>query len=402
MKEAKGIMPTLKPLLKGSLLILTLLLGACSHHGAHKPSMKGKGKSKDAYAQEQDDGDGPPEIDLDVTHIPNATPKIEPMSRYGNPSKYEVFGVNYHTMPRSKGFVTEGTASWYGRKFHGQRTSSGEPYDMYGMTAAHKSLPLPTYAKVENLRNGKEVIVKINDRGPFVKDRILDLSYAAAKKLGIHATGTGKVRVTAIDPVAWHKQQKEHTRLASKSKNAGKKSTKPIQVAANSTAAKPTQVPSNKATTAKPTQGVSAKATTAKSAQVATKSTAAKPTQVATKSTATKPTQVATKSTAAKPTQVASSKATSKSTPAAKASKQIYIQLGAFSQKTNAQKLADRATTLTQALNNVDVHVLPSKKANKDSFKVRVGPLKDEKVAQDLQKKLVALNGTTPPKVVYE
>ncbi len=359
-------MSTLKPLLKGSLLILTLFLGACSHHGAHKPSMKGKAKSTDSYTEEQDNGDGPPEIDLDVTHIPNATPKIEPMSRYGNPSKYEVFGVNYHTMPRSHGYITEGTASWYGRKFHGQRTSSGEPYDMYGMTAAHKHLPLPTYAKVENLRNGKEVIVKINDRGPFVKDRILDLSYAAAKKLGIHATGTGKVRITAIDPVAWHKQQKEHTRLASKSKNAGKKSTKATQVATKSTTSKPTQVASAKSATVKPTQAASAKATTAK------------------------------------PTQVAAAKATTKSTSAAKTSKQIYIQLGAFSQKTNAQKLADKATTLTQALTNVDVLVLPSKKANKDSFKVRVGPLKDEKQAQNLQKKFVALNGTTPPKVVYE
>ena len=102
-------------------------------------------------------------------------------------------------------------ASWYGKKFHGRPTSSGEPYDMLSMTAAHRSLPIPTYAKVKNLKNGKEVIVKINDRGPFVGDRLIDLSYAAAKKLGFHNDGTAHVHVTAIDPIAWHKENKSST-----------------------------------------------------------------------------------------------------------------------------------------------------------------------------------------------
>lgn len=158
-------------------------------------------------------GDGPPPDDIDVTHIPNAVPKVEPLSRSGNPSVYEVFGKKYKVMEKSHGYSAKGIASWYGKKFHGRPTSSGEPYDMLGMTAAHRSLPIPTYAKVKNLKNGKEVVVKINDRGPFVGDRLIDLSYAAAKKLGFHSDGTAHVHITAIDPIAWHKENK-NTSLA--------------------------------------------------------------------------------------------------------------------------------------------------------------------------------------------
>jgi rare lipoprotein A len=372
-------MRTSKNLLQGCLLILTLVISACSHHGVHKPTHVGK-KGGSTNEQQSDDGDGPPELDIDVTHIPNATPKVEPLSRFGNPTKYEVFGKNYRTMPHSRGYAAEGTASWYGRKFHGQRTSSGEPYDMYGMTAAHRSLPLPTYAKIENLHNGKEVIVKINDRGPFVKDRLIDLSYAAAKKLGIHASGTGKVRITAIDPVAWHKQQKEHTRLAHAGKkkvNKAKSTTKATQVALADKPLDPTKKPLAQTTTKASKTTQVAKAVTKAPAKT------------------TKATQVAK---AASPTPAK----TSIATQVAKTDKQIYIQLGAFSKKANAQQLADKASTLTQALSNVDAHVLSSKLANKDSYKVRVGPLKSEQEAQNLQKKLIALNGKTQPKVVYE
>lgn len=143
--------------------------------------------------------DGAPKNPKSVKHIPNAKPKYEPLSRYGNPPSYVVFGKTYHTMKSSDGYKQKGVASWYGTKFHGRRTSSGEPYDLYAMTAAHKSLPLPTYVRVKNLSNGKSVIVKVNDRGPFVGDRIIDLSYAAAKKLGVYETGTAKVEVEAIN-----------------------------------------------------------------------------------------------------------------------------------------------------------------------------------------------------------
>ncbi|RMG51823.1 MAG: septal ring lytic transglycosylase RlpA family protein, partial [Gammaproteobacteria bacterium] len=137
---------------------------------------------------------------VDVSHIPDARPRVEPRSKYGNPDSYVVNGRRYHVRKSAAGYVERGIASWYGRKFHGRRTSSGEPYNMYAMTAAHKTLPLPTYVRVTNLKNGRSVVVKVNDRGPFHDNRLIDLSYAAAEKLGIVGTGTGFVEVRAIDP----------------------------------------------------------------------------------------------------------------------------------------------------------------------------------------------------------
>ncbi len=135
-----------------------------------------------------------------VDRTEKVIPRAEPKSKYGNPTSYVVFGRRYFVLPSAKGYVEQGIASWYGTKFHGRRTSSGETYDMYAMTAAHKTLPLPTYARVTNKRNGRSIIVRINDRGPFHKNRIIDLSYAAATKLGIVTRGTGLVEVRAIDP----------------------------------------------------------------------------------------------------------------------------------------------------------------------------------------------------------
>ncbi|MFT6732865.1 MAG: rare lipoprotein A [Polaribacter sp.] len=119
-------------------------------------------------------------------------------SRYGNPSSYEVRGRTYQVKKSAKNYKKEGVASWYGTKFHGRRTSSGEIYDMLALTAAHKTLPIPCFVKVTNLENGKYLIVRVNDRGPFVKDRIIDLSYAAAHKMGMTEKGTAKVRVESV------------------------------------------------------------------------------------------------------------------------------------------------------------------------------------------------------------
>ena len=143
--------------------------------------------------------DDAPDNPRDVSDVPNAVPQNEPLSRYGNPESYKVYGKTYYTLPSSKDYKERGTASWYGTKFHGKRTSSGEPYDLYAMTAAHKTLPLPTYVEVTNLKNGRSVIVKVNDRGPFHDDRLIDLSYTAAAKLDILPYGTGQVEVRAID-----------------------------------------------------------------------------------------------------------------------------------------------------------------------------------------------------------
>jgi len=131
--------------------------------------------------------------------IPDAVPRDEAKSKYGNPDSYEVFGKRYYVMDSSEGFKQKGEASWYGTKFHGQRASSGETYNMYAMTAAHKTLPLPCYVEVKHLENGRKAIVKVNDRGPFHGGRIIDLSYAAATKLGVVATGTAPVEIRVVN-----------------------------------------------------------------------------------------------------------------------------------------------------------------------------------------------------------
>jgi len=149
--------------------------------------------------------DTAPNVDFDASQIPDAIPQNEPLSRYGNKS-YHVGNHHYKVLKTAAGYKARGVASWYGMKFHGKNTSSYEKYNLFGMTAASPVLPLPTYVKVKNLTNGKEVILKVNDRGPFHGNRILDVSYAAAKKLGFDHRGLAKVEVTAINPKTWHKQ----------------------------------------------------------------------------------------------------------------------------------------------------------------------------------------------------
>jgi rare lipoprotein A len=135
-----------------------------------------------------------------VEAVPDVVPRIEPKSRSGNPPFYEVFGKRYYVMSSSVGYVERGVASWYGPGFHKVRTSNGEAYDMYGMTAAHKTLPLPAYVQVTNLQNGRSIVVRVNDRGPFVGNRIIDLSYTAASKLDMLRNGTAMVEVRSVDP----------------------------------------------------------------------------------------------------------------------------------------------------------------------------------------------------------
>jgi len=142
--------------------------------------------------------DGPPEsIPEELDKVPEAVPRDEAFSRSAN-RPYTVFGQTYVPVVDREPFRQKGIASWYGRKFQGQKTASGEPYDMFKMTAAHKTLPIPSYAKVTNLANGKSVVVRINDRGPFHSNRIIDLSYAAAARIGIAAKGSGMVLVERV------------------------------------------------------------------------------------------------------------------------------------------------------------------------------------------------------------
>lgn len=141
-----------------------------------------------------------PKPPADISAIPDAVPRAEPRSKYGNPPFYDVLGQRYQVLASAVGYDERGVASWYGPTFHGKNTSSGEPYDMYAMTAAHKTLPIPCYARVTNLANGRSVIVRINDRGPFVANRIIDLSWTAAAKLDMLRDGTAFVSVQTLVP----------------------------------------------------------------------------------------------------------------------------------------------------------------------------------------------------------
>lgn len=144
--------------------------------------------------------DGPPAVDaVDWRAVADATPEFEPIpARYNRP--YEVFGVKYIPFTDYTRYLKRGTASWYGRRYHGRQTSTGEVYDMYGMTAAHTVLPIPSYARVTRVDDGRSIVVRINDRGPFLDERLIDLSYVAARKLGVVASGTAEVIVEAILP----------------------------------------------------------------------------------------------------------------------------------------------------------------------------------------------------------
>ena len=139
---------------------------------------------------------------VDAAQVPDAVPRAESRSAFGNPAFYDVDGRRYVVLASAAGYVERGVASWYGPDFHGKRTASGEPYDMYAMTAAHKTLPVPCYARVTNLANGRSVIVRVNDRGPFVGNRIIDLSYSAAARLDMLRNGTAFVEVRALEPGA--------------------------------------------------------------------------------------------------------------------------------------------------------------------------------------------------------
>lgn len=174
-----------------TLLLVTLLVIGCSSSPEYPASSS-------RYTIQQDRA--PSGEALDIAAIPDVVP--EPINRTlaGNRSPYTVLGKTYHVMPTEEGYAERGVASWYGEKFHGHQTSNGEVFDMYKLSAAHKSLPIPSFARVTNLDNNRSIIVRVNDRGPFHGERLIDLSYAAAVKLGYANQGTTRVQIEAIMP----------------------------------------------------------------------------------------------------------------------------------------------------------------------------------------------------------
>lgn len=192
--------------------LLTLLLAAC---GAQPPKLAGDGAVPPAPSAEKKPftpskrgggfylDDGPLDASVDLAAVPDAVPRSEPLHRFAN-RPYSVLGRDYTPLQVASTFRQQGVASWYGRRYHGQKTSSGEPYDMFGMTAAHPTLPIPSYVRVTRVNggpdNGKSVVVRVNDRGPFLHSRVIDLSYTAAWKLGIVENGSGSVVVESLLP----------------------------------------------------------------------------------------------------------------------------------------------------------------------------------------------------------
>ncbi len=269
--------------------------------------------------------------------VPDAIPREEPLSRYGNPGSYEVFGRRYYPMKSSQGFVERGVASWYGPGFHRKRTSSGEPYDMYAMTAAHRVLPLPTYVEVTHLSSGRKAVVKVNDRGPFKDDRVLDLSLAAAQKLGIHGPGTAWVEVRALSPAA------RRTAAAVAPKAAASPSAAPTRRPPPRTSRGDGE-PTHRAAPAGPAEAVKA---------------AGPPTPVVLAPTPQEPVAVP-----------ATSGATAHG---------LFLQVGAFSEAANAERLRARiGAMLAPMLGSVHqprVHIRPSRIADRHLYRVQIGPL---------------------------
>jgi rare lipoprotein A len=172
------------------LILLSALAAGCASVPVEEPPSKG------GYYKDDGPGDKPP---ANLAELADAQPKAEPLHRWAN-RPYKVFGIEYVPLAQVQPFQQRGLASWYGKRFHGQRTASGELYDMYAMSAAHPTLPIPSYVRVTHLANGRSVVVRVNDRGPFHSSRIIDLSYAAAYKLGFIQAGSAQVEIESILP----------------------------------------------------------------------------------------------------------------------------------------------------------------------------------------------------------
>jgi len=195
-------------------IALALALGGCGS----KPFKQAAGTSQGGgyYLDDGPEANPPPNLDA----IPDAVPRVEPLHRFANRT-YAALGNTYTPQLDRPAYREEGMASWYGRRFHGKKTASGEPYDMYAMTAAHPTLPIPSYARVTALNNGKSVVVRINDRGPFHSNRIIDLSYTAAYKLGYIAQGSTRVRVESLDAAVSDTQNLAQTQTQTQTQMGG-------------------------------------------------------------------------------------------------------------------------------------------------------------------------------------
>jgi len=338
--------------------------------------------------------DGPGRRQADSRDMPDAIPRVEPKSRYGNPETYVVRGKRYRTMDSSSGHVERGVASWYGKKFHGRKTSSGERYDMYAMTAAHKSLPLPTYAKVTNLENGRTAVVRINDRGPFHGTRVIDLSYAAARKLDVVAKGTASVEVRSIDP---RRPASDRGPLLAEAGGTLSRRSKPESRRAS---------PRGGATAAK-SRGAAAAPAGARLAQTAVPARSRPEDRPAREIPMARP-EKAVESARAEPqdeahAQVARTGVPVGSEPIVAAATQaasgpsLYLQVGAFGSRTNAEQL--RRQLVEKLAAQVSVRTISGESS--PLYKVHVGPFDSREKARDASLQVASL-GVRESHVVAE
>jgi rare lipoprotein A len=340
---------------------LAILASACTSTSGSHSSAKHSADNGSRYALDKDAGpdDG---VRLDPDKIQDAVPVDEPRTAAGNKSPYTVLGETYNVMPESTGYSQTGRASWYGKKFHGYKTSNGEIYSMYKMSGAHKTLPIPSYVRVTNLDNGRNAIVRINDRGPFHSDRIIDLSYAAAVKLDVTRTGTANVKLETITPstsaYAAREAEKDELPDVVASTKPVARSKPVVAVAARDSAVQKSRAPV-------PVDDYSLKSAQAKAA-----------------------TPTPSPAVASAPAVFASPE----NTQVSNGSGSTWLQAAAFRSEDSANNLRNKLASITGRQVKIDTA--------QGLHKVRIGPLADQKSISQVTELLVQ-NNLGKPQVVY-
>ncbi|ARP84971.1 septal ring lytic transglycosylase RlpA family protein [Bordetella genomosp. 9] len=369
-----------------NLLLIALLaavVAGCSSTG---------GRKRGGYYKDDGPGSNPPS-NLDA--IPDAEPRIEPLASGAN-RPYVVFGKRYVPDTSDRPFTQRGIASWYGKKFHGNATSIGEPYDMYAMTAAHPTMPIPSYARVTSAINGRTVIVRVNDRGPFHDNRIMDLSYAAAYKLGIIGPGSGEVTVQRILPDEIRRMVAQRNSGQATASSAGSAAASPVAAAVS---AAPAPVSFTTAESGTPQALPIASSSEANARQAALNGFPTADGGAPSGPTPLPPPPQAQSLPAASPVAEASATATplpqaaaSRAMPAATGNGSVYLQLGAFSQPANAQSLAARVNGQLGAVGLPPATVEQSGQL----YRVRVGPYADRNAAMSAVQTVADRTGILP------
>ena len=348
---------------------------------------------------------------LDPNAIPDAVPRVEPRSKYGNMASYSVRGRVYRTKQDSRGHLEHGLASWYGMQFNGQRTSSGERYDMYGMTAAHKTLPLPSYARVTNLENGRSAVVRINDRGPFHSTRVIDLSYAAATKIGVFPKGTATVEIRGLDPAqpdaAPGAGFGSHPGFAPRSEPtpflADNRDQAEVPERANARAIAQSLAIANRGSAPPPRAQARPADTRERAAAAAFAAVDAEPTPdprpAVAPTSAPRPAAMPPLAIVAAQVPATDSDTSAAPSPAGAAvpGPGLFLQVGAFGDPRNAERLRERLTPHLAE----QVRVQRTAAGASDLYKVRVGPLGSENDARRLSAKLSTLGVSEAPRLIW-